>query len=892
MTAVLAVPLISGVPTPWTLAVPTASATSSSGVSLLSAAGQFTPLPGTPVLDSRNGTGLSAPNLAPGSTLTFSVTNVGGTATGVPANASAVVLEYNTQANFAGVLSTGSAAGATDTSLTFPANVERNGFDIVTPASNGTVALAITGFSPIPSGAVLSRLVVRLHGYHSGASTTTAGSTYVGYDPALLASSSNSPSGFTLYGNPTSGPLVVGTPPGKSAANAYTVQVTGKAGIPSDGSATAVALQTIVQDPTCSGGFSLTPAGSGRSDYDGSFTNGQDDENFDLIALPATGQLNLQLLGCTGTATVTIRVRGYYSAPTSSTPGSSYVPAQRKVFDTTTGTGTSSCPTTSDSPKLAAHSGCTIRVLGIGSFPSMGVSGLAAQIVAVNPGHDGWLGLYSDDTVAHTATLWYSPTGRTSNFEVASYTSVNPDGTVYVWNGGDYPVDVVIRVHGYFRAPMAPPAPTGVAASAQSGSATIGWVAPPTDGGAAISAYRVTARVDGASQPTVTLTVPATARTATLTGLDSQTSYVFEVAAVNGVGSSEPGEAPGVVPMAVRDALTELQAYAMASANGDGADWVDDPGLLPAYQLLSEPRWTDGSSFPVWAVGSINGLLGWVATQPPLNQPAGAATPTAEDVEAATTQLALYVCHADSCPDILAPLSPPADPVIDLTDVTVPDYAVTTTSGGSSMTISQWHDASTDALADSMSSGIADDPTASAIAPGMAGTASGDGLDTTSEQTCPTGTTPDGVCGGTGKRYYCRAHTVTPPPTPDPPMGLITLARGYFTCSWRPTKFSAQVRMLWKDTYRGHLDGGVNFGLHFTRGSLDYDGYTPYRTDNSYVYHNVGGDSCAGTIVSMSVPGAYLAYKSANGRTWSDTYLDWFESTVYVLRWDFCENTE
>src|SRR4051794_32291755 len=97
VVALLAVPLVSGVPTPWTPAALTASATTTSGVSLLPAAGQFTALPGTPVLDSRNGTGLTAPNLAPGSTLTFSVTTVGGTATGVPANASAVVLEYNTQ---------------------------------------------------------------------------------------------------------------------------------------------------------------------------------------------------------------------------------------------------------------------------------------------------------------------------------------------------------------------------------------------------------------------------------------------------------------------------------------------------------------------------------------------------------------------------------------------------------------------------------------------------------------------------------------------------------------------------------------------------------------------------------------------------------------------------
>ncbi|MFL6136708.1 MAG: fibronectin type III domain-containing protein [Frankiaceae bacterium] len=507
---------------------------SASGVSLLPAAGQFTPIAGTAVLDSRNGTGVASPNLAPGSTLTFSVTSVGGTATGVPASASAVVLEYNVSGNFAGALSTGAAAGATDTSLTFPATGERNGFDIVTPATNGTVALAITGFSPIPSGAVLSRLVVRLHGYYTGSSTTSAGSTYVGYDPALLASSSNSPSGFTRNGTGTSGPLAIGS-------NTYAVQVTGNAGVPTDGSATAVALQTVVQDPTCSGGFSLTPAGSGRSDYDGAFTAGQDGENFDLIALPSNGQLNLQLLGCTGTATVTIRVRGYYSAPPSSTPGSSFVPTQRKVFDTTTATGTSACPTTGDSPKLAAHSGCTVQILGTGSIPATGVSGIAAQVVAVNPGHDGWLGLYSDDTVSHTATLWYSPTGRTSNFEVAAYTDVNPDGTVYVWNGGDYPVDIVIRAHGYYATPHAPGQVSGVTWSPSATSGVVSWAASSGDGGAAITAYMLRAvPLDGTS-PMVTQNAVPTARSATITGLSSSTGYTVAVAAKNGIGTGLDG---------------------------------------------------------------------------------------------------------------------------------------------------------------------------------------------------------------------------------------------------------------------------------------------------------------------------------------------------------------
>lgn len=239
-----------------------------SGVGLLPATGQFMPLDGTKVLDSRDGTGIVDPGLTPGSTLTFSVQSVAGVATGVPASASAVVLEFNAEGNFDGVLSAGPTGGATSTSLTFPADTERNGFDVVAPAADGTIALAITGLAPIPAGAVMSKVVVRLHGYYTGAAAPTAGSTYVGYDPAELADSTGSPSGLMLDGTDITGPLVVGTPPGAATSNIYMVQVSGHAGVPADGSATAVAVQVIVQNPTCSGGFALVPDGSGRSDYE------------------------------------------------------------------------------------------------------------------------------------------------------------------------------------------------------------------------------------------------------------------------------------------------------------------------------------------------------------------------------------------------------------------------------------------------------------------------------------------------------------------------------------------------------------------------------------------------------------------------------------------------
>jgi hypothetical protein len=87
---------------------------------------------------------------------------------------------------------------------------------------------------------------------------------------------------------------------------------------------------------------------------------------------------------------------------------------------------------------------------------------------------------------------------------------------------------VVNAVH-----PLAPGAPAAVLATPGYGGATISWGAPASDGGAPCSAYTITASPGGA-----TMTVGATATTATLMGLASNRAYTFAVVARNVVGPS------------------------------------------------------------------------------------------------------------------------------------------------------------------------------------------------------------------------------------------------------------------------------------------------------------------------------------------------------------------
>src|SRR2546423_1590707 len=77
-----------------------------------------------------------------------------------------------------------------------------------------------------------------------------------------------------------------------------------------------------------------------------------------------------------------------------------------------------------------------------------------------------------------------------------------------------------------------PSAPTGVTARAGAESAVVSWSAPASDGGAPITGYTVTVSPGGKQ-----VTVSASIRSTTVTGLTDGTAYTFTVAATNAVGT-------------------------------------------------------------------------------------------------------------------------------------------------------------------------------------------------------------------------------------------------------------------------------------------------------------------------------------------------------------------
>ncbi len=110
------------------------------------------------------------------------------------------------------------------------------------------------------------------------------------------------------------------------------------------------------------------------------------------------------------------------------------------------------------------------------------------------------------------------------------------------WNASNYWVDVLFAP----AAPLTPPgAPTAVAATAGSGTASVSWSAP-TSGGAPTS-YIVTPYIGSTAQTAKTVTGTPPATTTTIGGLTAGTSYTFTVQAANSAGGGPASAASNPV---------------------------------------------------------------------------------------------------------------------------------------------------------------------------------------------------------------------------------------------------------------------------------------------------------------------------------------------------------
>ena len=109
-----------------------------------------------------------------------------------------------------------------------------------------------------------------------------------------------------------------------------------------------------------------------------------------------------------------------------------------------------------------------------------------------------------------------------------------------------------------------PDVPTDVVASRGDGSADLTWTVPVVDNGSAVTGYVVEYSNDGETWVSVPDAVAGSSTT--VTGLVNGTSYIFHVAAVNGMGQGGFSDASAaVVPAGIPDAPSDVVAI-----RGDG----------------------------------------------------------------------------------------------------------------------------------------------------------------------------------------------------------------------------------------------------------------------------------------------------------------------------------
>jgi stage II sporulation protein D len=155
-----------------------------------------------------------------------------------------------------------------------------------------------------------------------------------------------------------------------------------------------------------------------------------------------------------------------------------------------------------------------------------------------------------------------------------------------------------------------PSAPQNVTASPGDAQATLHWAAPASDGGGGIINYTITA---SPSIPTVT--VSASSRSAVITGLTNDTTYVFSVVAHNSSGPGPAGTSPAVTPSArlLFHPVTHVVTYDSGSPGiapgGTKSVPVTGVGGVPstgvkavALDIVSLTSTTAGS-FSVWPHG-------------------------------------------------------------------------------------------------------------------------------------------------------------------------------------------------------------------------------------------------------------------------------------------------
>nr|WP_230209349.1 DUF4082 domain-containing protein [Tetrasphaera sp. HKS02] len=220
----------------------------------------------------------------------------------------------------------------------------------------------------------------------------------------------------------------------------------------------------------------------------------------------------------------------------------------------------------------------------------------------------------------------------------------------------------------------APAAPTGVSATAGSGSAVVSWTAP-SDGGSGITLYTVTPYVGSVAQAPATVNGSPPATSVAVTGLTNGTAYTFTVSATNAIGTSPESaasnqvtpatvSAPGA-PTAVTATAGNVSAVVSWTAPADGGSPITGYTITPYIGSSAQASTTISGSPPATSA-AVTGLTNGTtytftvsATNAIGTGPSSAASPpvTPATVPSAPTGVAATAGNASATVSWTAPSS-------------------------------------------------------------------------------------------------------------------------------------------------------------------------------------------------------------------------------------------
>jgi len=219
---------------------------------------------------------------------------------------------------------------------------------------------------------------------------------------------------------------------------------------------------------------------------------------------------------------------------------------------------------------------------------------------------------WSSDNGAH----WSSPLAAAqSSTSTAALVTGLTNGTSYVFKvaarngvgaGAFSTVSSAVTPAG------APATPTGAGATAGDQQATVSWTAG-SDGGSAITSYDVRYSTDGGTSWT-SLGVAYAGSPAVVTGLTNGTSYLFDVAAINGVGASAYSDpTSAVVPSGLPGTPTGVSAsggngQATVSWTAPSANGSAITGYAVRYSTDSGAHWTSAGAAVAGSPTTVTGL--------------------------------------------------------------------------------------------------------------------------------------------------------------------------------------------------------------------------------------------------------------------------------------------